>query len=188
MNGGDWTVLCGRFCMKDMKNTEAIECSRTCPGESMKVFCKTERITGKSVRGTVSEWSEERNRSMEQVKTPSPFSTKRSLALNQPVRAVGSTERINPTPPLLNTFHFYREVGVLKWGVRASTLAFPHTLHFSLNFFPFLLHQPCLILVCCWSVTFRIKATAPLPVTLSRHPSMSLPVVALFPVFLNYFN
>lgn len=36
---------------------------------------------------------------MEQVKTPSPFSTKRSLALNQPVRAVGSTERINPTPP-----------------------------------------------------------------------------------------
>lgn len=55
MNGGDWTVLCGRFCMKDMKNTEAIDCSRTCPGESMKVFCKTERITGKSVRGTVSE-------------------------------------------------------------------------------------------------------------------------------------
>lgn len=54
MNGGDWTD-CGCFCMKDMKNTEAIDGSRTCPGEIVKVFCKTERITGKFVRGTVSE-------------------------------------------------------------------------------------------------------------------------------------
>lgn len=31
--------------MKDVKNPEAVDCYRMCPGEIRKVFCKSGRIT-----------------------------------------------------------------------------------------------------------------------------------------------
>lgn len=129
-------------------------------------------------------WSQERNRTTEEAKTPSPFPIKGLLHWISPWGQLAPLSGQISSPLLAPPPSTGRWVLEMGEGVTDSTPPFPHTLHFSLICF-LLFNHLYLTLFSRSSTIFRIKAAAPLPATLSRHVTS---FVAVCPSFCNDFD